>query len=65
MLQVLRRLTGRDVSDDRQLGGELHVRPEECSEEFCEGAAPEPGVDGIEHELIASVRIPRFDVRTY
>jgi hypothetical protein len=51
-------LTGRDVTDDGDLGGELHVGDEKGAKEGRDRTLPQPCMYGIEYKLIATVSIP-------
>ena len=50
-------VVGRDVGEDGDFGGHLHVGEEEAAEEGREWGFPEPGVHRVEDELVTAVGV--------
>lgn len=53
-------VVGEDVTNGRDLGAERHGREQHAEEKPGERSLPRPGPDGVEDQLVNTIRIPTF-----
>ena len=54
--------TGGNISENCDFRGKLHIRPKQLAEQWRERAFPEPLIDRIENQFVASICVSRLHI---